>query len=136
MFSVRFFVSQLQIIIITESDFNVLKTEMYLQVLVIIIIGQRSRMGLRWKDKRQEIYRKKRKKERKKKKKRTRKVILMNALYKSGIFNVMLKYTYISLCESMCKAKQKKKAWSLRPSRIRCQCDNDSRQGKFQSLQW
>lgn len=47
MFSVRFFVSQLQIIIITESDFNVLKTEMYLQVLVIIIIGQRSRMGLR-----------------------------------------------------------------------------------------
>lgn len=33
----------------------------------------------------------------------------MNALYKSGIFNVMLKYTYISLCESMCKAKQKKK---------------------------
>lgn len=49
MFSVRFFVSQLQIIIITESDFNVLKTEMYLQVLVIIIIiiGQQSRMGLR-----------------------------------------------------------------------------------------
>lgn len=47
MFSVRFFVSQLQIIIITESDFNVLKTEMYLQVLVIMIIGQRSRMGLR-----------------------------------------------------------------------------------------
>lgn len=47
MFSVRFFVSQLQIIIITESDFNVLKTEMYLQVLVIMIIGQRSKMGLR-----------------------------------------------------------------------------------------